>query len=98
MQALPEVAYPLCGITFIPVHANIRKNAPVLTSDLSGNTPGNLPVGRISGISTRHTGISKDHVYKQTALRPFADPSSLRFAAVYVKVDPHIVKSKKSYR
>lgn len=84
MQYLPSAEYPMCGITFIPLHAKIRKNAPVYTSSLTGNAPAGIPVGRISSITKNNKGLNKDHVYQQTFLIPFADPSSIHLAAIYV--------------
>ena len=86
MQSLPDAESPMCGITFIPVHAKLRKGEAVFTSALTGNAPAGIPVGRISVIQPRLSGISKDRVYQNAQMRPFADPASLRFAAVYVKV------------
>ena len=95
MQTLPDVESPMCGITFIPIHAKLRKGEAVFTSALTGNTPPGLPVGRISVIQPRLSGISKDHVYQNAALRPFADPASLRFAAVYVKTSDSSLRGEK---
>lgn len=85
MQQLPEVAPPMTGINFVPVHTKIKPGTVVYTSALTGNAPGGLPVGVIASIGPRQAGVKKDHVYQQTALRPFADPSTLHFAAVYVR-------------
>lgn len=86
MLSQKEFTYPLCGITFIPVHAKIRKNEIVYTSDLTGNAPAGLPVGRIQGGFTKKSGLNKDHVYQTCSIQPFADPTTLYFAAVYVRI------------
>ncbi len=85
MLSLPEFDYPLCGITFIPVRAKIRKNDIVYTSSLTGNAPAGLPVGRIESVSVKKSILNKDQVYQTSSLRPFADPSNVLFAAVYVR-------------
>lgn len=83
ISPIPGIRYPFAGVTFIPLEAHVRKGELVKTSSLAGNMPPGLPIGRVDS-SAGTPGITREHLYKETKIRPFVSMEDLHFASVYI--------------
>ena len=70
---------------YIPVKTVLKDGELALTNSFSGNNPPGIPVGEVVAWDSEHVGREQDHVYLEARIRPFVQPDSVRFVAVYVK-------------